>query len=127
MSQKAKGSAFPHSSQPAASAGYTGFKTGGQIPQIEDDEEESAEKFHDQKYPFLPGMGRKGADQDLETKAKNMFTDLDLTEDNNQKENRMYNANLGGNDEAVDLDFEEESGSGDGNFDANELLNLSEY
>ena len=61
------------------------------------------------------GLNNHGQ-QDLTNKAKQMFDDLDLDD-----------VEASGKSKAADLDFEQGSDSGDGNFNANELLNLSEY
>lgn len=45
-----------------------------------------------------------------------MFDDLDLDD-----------VEASGKSKGVDLDFEQGSDSGDGNFNANELLNLTDY
>ena len=45
-----------------------------------------------------------------------MFDDLDLDD-----------VEASGKNKGVDLDFEQGSDSGDGNFNANELLNLTDY
>jgi len=67
-------------------------------------------------FPSL-GAGLNNNKQDLTNKAKQMFDDLDLDD-----------VEASGRSKAADLDFEQGSDeSGDGNFDANELLNLADY
>jgi len=67
------------------------------------------------------GLGDKGVkNKDLTNKAKAMFDDLDFDDE-------FDNTNGKKNDLAADLDFQEGSDSGDGNFDANALMNFTDY
>lgn len=88
------------------------FQSGKSLPTIDDG------KTGGFDFPSLgggPGFPNPQK-QDLNDKAKQMFEDLDLDD-----------VEASGKSKGVDLDFEQGSDSGDGNFNANELLNLTDY
>lgn len=89
------------------------FKSGGALPSVTD--APSAKKSSVFDFPSL-GAGKGEADKDLASKAKKMFDDLDLDDED-------------ANDKRAELDFEQGSDDEDGSkdFNANELLNLTDY
>ena len=93
----------------------TNFKSGGALPSVAD--APSSKKASVFDFPKLGGGAQGNAEKDLASRAHKMFDDnLDDFDDND-------------NDKRAELDFEQgsddEEGSGD--FNANELLNLTDY
>lgn len=88
------------------------FQSGSSLPTIQDDKPAGGGQFD---FPSL-GSGLNNQQNDLTNKAKQMFDDLDLDDVEASRQSK-----------AADLDFEQGSDSGDGNFNANELLNLTDY
>lgn len=88
------------------------FASGSSLPTIQDDKPARGGQFD---FPSV-GSGLNNQQNDLTNKAKQMFDDLDLDDVEASRQSK-----------AADLDFEQGSDSGDGNFNANELLNLTDY
>ena len=98
------------------------FKTGGSLPCIDDGGGDAAGGGGLGGFPSLPGQpGSLKENQNLTNKAKKMFDDLDLDDDFSDGEEKANK----GKGEATDLAFEQESESGE--FDANELLDFTDY
>ena len=94
------------------------FKSGNALPSVVD--ATSVKKGSVFDYPNVGGGAKGNADKDLASKAKKMFDDLDLEDENDDDEP---------NDKRAELDFEQGSDDEDGSndFNANELLNLTDY
>jgi len=101
--------------------GKATFKTGGSLPTIDDGGGDAA-GAGGLGFPSLPGQpGSLKENQNLTNKAKKMFDDLDLDDDFSDDGAKGKPVK----DQAADLAFEQESESGE--FDANELLDFTDY
>ena len=84
------------------------FVSGGKLPSLDDGDEGQ-----------FPGLAEKNPE--LANKAKQMFDDLDFDDDDDEFDQSGAKKN-----KAANLEFEEE-GDSDDDFNANELLNFSDY
>ena len=105
------------------------FKSGKSLPAIIDVPKTSSAYDFPQLGGGLgkaaPGMNQK---QDLANKANAMFDDLDNDNDDFDESEQQSEQKSKVGASGIDLDFEQGSDeSGDGNFNANELLNLTDY
>ena len=97
------------------------FKTGGSLPTIDDGGGDAA-GAGGAGFPSLPGQpGSLKENQNLTNKAKQMFDDLDLDDEFSDGGAQGKPSK----DHGADLAFEQESESGE--FDANELLDFTDY
>ena len=108
------------------------FKAGNKLPAVEETDDHKENQEPKSQFPSLSGQigsgfkqggsNKKAELRNLENKAKLMFDDLDESDDEAAKTKPPATA-----DEAVDLEFEAGSDSEDKDFNANELLNFSDY